>query len=110
MALRFLHPEGLPSDYTITLLFRLLPNTPEEPFAIWEILNKNNEPLVGVILDSESNIANMFLEFKLKPRKVGCCCRVRETNRKVFVISCRWRKNSDVLQQRLQKRVSDGHV
>lgn len=49
-----MHPEGLPSDYTITLLFRLLPNTPEEPFALWEILNKNNEPLVGVILDSES--------------------------------------------------------
>ncbi|KAF3834359.1 hypothetical protein F7725_025563 [Dissostichus mawsoni] len=32
---RFIHPEGLPSDYTITLLFRLLPNTPEEPFALW---------------------------------------------------------------------------
>ncbi|XP_071061001.1 collagen alpha-1(XIV) chain-like [Pseudochaenichthys georgianus] len=48
---RFIHPEGLPSDYTITLLFRLLPNTPEEPFALWEILNKNNEPLVGVIMD-----------------------------------------------------------
>ncbi|XP_010776120.1 collagen alpha-1(XIV) chain-like [Notothenia coriiceps] len=50
---RFIHPEGLPSDYTITLLFRLLPNTPEEPFALWEILNKNNEPLVGVIMDSK---------------------------------------------------------
>lgn len=49
-----MHPEGLPSDYTITLLFRLLPNTPEEPFALWEILNRNNEPLVGVIVDSES--------------------------------------------------------
>lgn len=53
-ALRYIHPEGLPSDYTITVLFRLLPETPEEPFALWEILNKNNEPLVGVILDSES--------------------------------------------------------
>lgn len=53
---RYIHPEGLPSDYTITLLFRLLPNTPEEPFALWEILNKNNEPLVGVILDSESAV------------------------------------------------------
>ena len=51
---RYIHPEGLPSDYTISLLFRLLPDTPAEPFALWEILNKNNEPLVGVILDSES--------------------------------------------------------
>ncbi|XP_047460878.1 collagen alpha-1(XIV) chain [Mugil cephalus] len=57
---RFLHPEGLPSDYTITLLFRLLPNTPEEPFAIWEILNKNNEPLVGVILDNGGKTLTFF--------------------------------------------------
>lgn len=50
---RYLHPEGLPSDYTISILFRILPDTPEEPFALWEILNKNSDPLVGVILDSE---------------------------------------------------------
>lgn len=49
---RYLHPEGLPSDYTITFLFRILPETPEEPFALWEILNEEYEPLVGVILDS----------------------------------------------------------
>lgn len=53
LASRLIHPEGLPSDYTITMLFRLLPETPKEPFALWEILNSNNEPLVGVILDSE---------------------------------------------------------
>uniref|UniRef100_A0A4W6BTA5 Collagen type XIV alpha 1 chain n=1 Tax=Lates calcarifer TaxID=8187 RepID=A0A4W6BTA5_LATCA len=57
---RFIHPEGLPSDYTITLLFRLLPNTPEEPFALWEILNKNNEPLVGVILDNGGKTLTFF--------------------------------------------------
>lgn len=48
-----MHPEGLPSDYTISFLFRILPDTPEEPFALWEILNKNSDPLVGVILDSK---------------------------------------------------------
>ncbi|XP_069566385.1 collagen alpha-1(XIV) chain-like isoform X1 [Brachyistius frenatus] len=57
---RYLHPEGLPSDYTITLLFRLLPDTPEEPFALWEILNKNNEPLVGVILDNGGKTLTFF--------------------------------------------------
>ncbi|XP_033980676.1 collagen alpha-1(XIV) chain-like isoform X5 [Trematomus bernacchii] len=57
---RFIHPEGLPSDYTITLLFRLLPDTPEEPFALWEILNKNNEPLVGVILDNGGKTLTFF--------------------------------------------------
>uniref|UniRef100_A0A8D3DJV3 Collagen, type XIV, alpha 1b n=1 Tax=Scophthalmus maximus TaxID=52904 RepID=A0A8D3DJV3_SCOMX len=57
---RFLHPEGLPSDYTITLLFRLLPHTPAEPFALWEILNKDNEPLVGVILDNGGKTLTFF--------------------------------------------------
>nr|XP_033493056.1 collagen alpha-1(XIV) chain-like isoform X3 [Epinephelus lanceolatus] len=57
---RYIHPEGLPSDYTITLLFRLLPDTPEEPFALWEILNKNNEPLVGVILDNGGKTLTFF--------------------------------------------------
>uniref|UniRef100_A0A8C7X8V9 Collagen type XIV alpha 1 chain n=1 Tax=Oryzias sinensis TaxID=183150 RepID=A0A8C7X8V9_9TELE len=57
---RFIHPEGLPSDYTISLLFRLLHDTPEEPFALWEILNKNNEPLAGVILDNGGKTLTFF--------------------------------------------------
>uniref|UniRef100_A0AAY5K227 Collagen, type XIV, alpha 1b n=1 Tax=Esox lucius TaxID=8010 RepID=A0AAY5K227_ESOLU len=57
---KFIHPEGLPSDYTITMLFRLLPETPKEPFALWEILNKDNEPLVGVILDNLGQTLTFF--------------------------------------------------
>uniref|UniRef100_A0A8C2JKZ4 Collagen, type XIV, alpha 1b n=1 Tax=Cyprinus carpio TaxID=7962 RepID=A0A8C2JKZ4_CYPCA len=57
---RFIHPEGLPSDYTITMLFRLLPETPQEPFALWEVLNSNNEPLVGVILDHGGKTLTYF--------------------------------------------------
>lgn len=57
---RFLHPEGLPSDYTISLLFRLLPLTPPEPFALWEVLDRNNEPLVGVILDNGGKTLTFF--------------------------------------------------
>ncbi|TRY54520.1 hypothetical protein DNTS_033389 [Danionella cerebrum] len=49
---RYVHPEGLPSDYTISVLFRILPETPQEPFALWEILDEHNEPLVGIILDN----------------------------------------------------------
>lgn len=52
MCTRYLHPEGLPSDYTISMMLRLLPETPQEPFALWEILDKDNEPLVGLIMDS----------------------------------------------------------
>ncbi|XP_057684257.1 collagen alpha-1(XIV) chain-like [Corythoichthys intestinalis] len=57
---RFLHPEGLPSDYTITLLFRLLPGTPQEPFALWEVLDQDHEPLVGVILDNGAKTLTFF--------------------------------------------------
>ncbi|XP_061617020.1 collagen alpha-1(XIV) chain-like isoform X3 [Phyllopteryx taeniolatus] len=57
---RFLHPEGLPSDYTITLLFRLLPGTPREPFALWEVLDQDHEPLVGVILDNGGKTLTFF--------------------------------------------------
>ncbi|XP_063073614.1 collagen alpha-1(XIV) chain, partial [Engraulis encrasicolus] len=57
---RFLHPEGLPSDYTLTILFRLLPDTPQEPFALWEILDNNSEPLVGVILDNGGKTLTFF--------------------------------------------------
>ncbi|XP_037119602.1 collagen alpha-1(XIV) chain-like [Syngnathus acus] len=57
---RFLHPEGLPSDYTIALLFRLLPNTPQEPFALWEVLDKDQQPLVGVILDNGGKTLTFF--------------------------------------------------
>ncbi|XP_072906324.1 collagen alpha-1(XIV) chain isoform X2 [Hemitrygon akajei] len=57
---RNIHPDGLPSDYTISFLFRLLPDTPQEPFALWEILNKQREPLVGVILDNGRKALTYF--------------------------------------------------
>lgn len=48
---REIHPEGLPPSYTIVLLFRLLPDSPSEPFDIWQIADKNNNPEVGVSLN-----------------------------------------------------------
>uniref|UniRef100_A0A672ZAW4 Collagen, type XIV, alpha 1a n=1 Tax=Sphaeramia orbicularis TaxID=375764 RepID=A0A672ZAW4_9TELE len=57
---KYLHPEGLPSDYTISMMLRLLPETPQEPFALWEILNKGNDPLVGLILDNSGKTLTFF--------------------------------------------------
>ncbi|XP_031709277.1 collagen alpha-1(XIV) chain isoform X4 [Anarrhichthys ocellatus] len=57
---KYLHPEGLPSDYTISMMLRLLPETPQEPFALWEILHKDNEPLVGLILDNSGKTLTFF--------------------------------------------------
>uniref|UniRef100_A0A8C4DVI3 Collagen alpha-1(XII) chain n=1 Tax=Dicentrarchus labrax TaxID=13489 RepID=A0A8C4DVI3_DICLA len=49
-----IHPEGLPPSYTIILLFRLLPDTPSEPFDIWQIADKNNNPEVGITVNPSS--------------------------------------------------------
>ncbi|XP_056236384.1 collagen alpha-1(XIV) chain-like isoform X2 [Seriola aureovittata] len=57
---KYLHPEGLPSDYTISMMLRLLPETPQEPFALWEILKKDKEPLVGLILDNSGKTLTFF--------------------------------------------------
>uniref|UniRef100_A0A8C8R9W4 Collagen alpha-1(XX) chain n=1 Tax=Pelusios castaneus TaxID=367368 RepID=A0A8C8R9W4_9SAUR len=43
---------GIPSVHTISILLRLLPETPKEPFAVWQITNEDFQPLLGVILDS----------------------------------------------------------
>lgn len=48
---RDLHPNGLPPSYTIILLFRLLPESPNDPFAIWQITDRDYKPQVGVIAD-----------------------------------------------------------
>ncbi|CAI5769701.1 collagen alpha-1(XII) chain isoform X1 [Podarcis lilfordi] len=55
-----IHPDGLPKAYTIILLFRLLPDTPTEPFAIWQITDRDYKPQVGVVLDSSSKVLSFF--------------------------------------------------
>lgn len=54
---REIHPEGLPQAYTIILLFRLLPESPNEPFAIWQITDRDYKPQVGVVLDRKDDFA-----------------------------------------------------
>ncbi|XP_062981009.1 collagen alpha-1(XII) chain isoform X2 [Elgaria multicarinata webbii] len=55
-----IHPEGLPKAYTIIFLFRLLPETPTEPFAIWQITDRDYKPQAGVVLDSSSKVLSFF--------------------------------------------------
>ncbi|XP_041060745.1 collagen alpha-1(XIV) chain-like [Carcharodon carcharias] len=64
-ATRNIHPTGLPPEYTITLFFRLLPNTPKEPFAIWQVVDEDFQPLVGVVLNYNQQTLNYFkLDYK----------------------------------------------
>uniref|UniRef100_A0A672IQ08 Collagen alpha-1(XII) chain n=1 Tax=Salarias fasciatus TaxID=181472 RepID=A0A672IQ08_SALFA len=55
-----IHPEGLPPAYTIILLFRLLPDTPSEPFDIWQISDKNNNPEVGLTVNPSSKTITFY--------------------------------------------------
>ncbi|XP_034431804.1 collagen alpha-1(XII) chain isoform X3 [Hippoglossus hippoglossus] len=55
-----IHPEGLPPAYTIILLFRLLPDTGSEPFDIWQIADKNNNPEVGVTVNPSSKTITFY--------------------------------------------------
>ncbi|XP_068137600.1 collagen alpha-1(XII) chain isoform X2 [Hyperolius riggenbachi] len=55
-----LHPEGLPHSYTIIFLLRLLPETPNEPFSLWQITDKGYRPQTGVTLDVPKKTISFF--------------------------------------------------
>ncbi|XP_051868952.1 collagen alpha-1(XII) chain-like isoform X2 [Pristis pectinata] len=55
-----IHPNGMPSAYTIMMLFRLLPTTTSEPFTIWQVTDQDNKPEVGVLLDGNSQTLSYF--------------------------------------------------
>ncbi|MGH0138823.1 UNVERIFIED_CONTAM: hypothetical protein FKN15_011844 [Acipenser sinensis] len=54
------HPEGLPASYTILLMFRLLPDSPNEAFDIWQITDKDYKPQVGVTVDASSKTISFY--------------------------------------------------
>ncbi|XP_029983164.1 collagen alpha-1(XII) chain isoform X3 [Sphaeramia orbicularis] len=55
-----IHPEGLPPSYTIILLFRMLPDTGSEPFDIWQISDKSNNPEVGLTVNPSSKTITFY--------------------------------------------------
>ncbi|KAK6490157.1 collagen alpha-1(XII) chain-like isoform X1 [Huso huso] len=54
------HPEGLPASYTVLLMFRLLPDSPNEAFDIWQITDKDYKPQVGVTVDASSKTISFY--------------------------------------------------
>lgn len=48
---RDVHPDGLPHAYTIILMFRLLPDSPAEPFDLWQVSSKDHKPETGVTVN-----------------------------------------------------------
>ncbi|XP_073165168.1 collagen alpha-1(XX) chain isoform X7 [Lepidochelys kempii] len=51
---------GIPSVHTISILLRLLPETPKVPFAVWQLTDEDFQPILGVILDSSKKSLTYF--------------------------------------------------
>ncbi|ROL43009.1 Collagen alpha-1(XII) chain [Anabarilius grahami] len=56
----YIHPDGLPSTYTIILMFRLLPDSPNEAFDIWQVSDKNYKPETGVTIDPSAQTVSFY--------------------------------------------------
>lgn len=48
-----IHPATLPPEHTIVFLVRLLPETPREAFALWQMMAEDFQPILGVLLDGD---------------------------------------------------------
>uniref|UniRef100_A0A8C9XIA2 Uncharacterized protein n=1 Tax=Sander lucioperca TaxID=283035 RepID=A0A8C9XIA2_SANLU len=48
---RFIHPAGFSPEHTISITFRVLQETPREPFALWQLTDNDFQPKMGVVLD-----------------------------------------------------------
>uniref|UniRef100_A0A8C9PB88 Collagen alpha-1(XX) chain n=1 Tax=Spermophilus dauricus TaxID=99837 RepID=A0A8C9PB88_SPEDA len=47
-----IHPVALPPEHTVVFLVRLLPETPREAFALWQMTAEDFQPILGVLLDA----------------------------------------------------------
>uniref|UniRef100_A0A3B5B937 Uncharacterized protein n=1 Tax=Stegastes partitus TaxID=144197 RepID=A0A3B5B937_9TELE len=48
---KFIHPAGFSPEHTISIAFRLLQDTPREPFALWQLTDNDFQPKMGVVVD-----------------------------------------------------------
>ncbi|XP_039980832.1 collagen alpha-1(XII) chain isoform X2 [Xiphias gladius] len=55
-----IHPQGLPHAYTIILMFRLLPDSPNEAFDIWQVSSQDHKPETGVTIDPSSRTVSFY--------------------------------------------------
>ncbi|KAI5612327.1 collagen alpha-1(XX) chain-like isoform X2, partial [Silurus asotus] len=56
----FIHPEGFAPEHTISMSFRLLQDSPKEPFALWQLTDNDFQPKMGVVLDPERKVLLYF--------------------------------------------------
>ncbi|XP_077577663.1 collagen alpha-1(XX) chain-like [Stigmatopora nigra] len=62
---KFIHPVGLSPEHTIGITFRLLQESPEEPFALWQLTDNDFQPKMGVVLDpSTKHLVYSSLDYR----------------------------------------------
>ncbi|XP_054701975.1 collagen alpha-1(XX) chain isoform X5 [Grus americana] len=54
------HLFAIPPEHTISILLRLLPETPKEPFAVWQVTDEDFQPLLGINLDPSKKSLTYF--------------------------------------------------
>ncbi|XP_068601924.1 collagen alpha-1(XX) chain [Brachionichthys hirsutus] len=62
---RFIHPAGFSPEHTISISFRVMPDSPREPFSLWQLTDSAFQPKMGVVLDPS---ARRLLYFSLDYR------------------------------------------
>uniref|UniRef100_A0A671FM71 Collagen alpha-1(XX) chain n=1 Tax=Rhinolophus ferrumequinum TaxID=59479 RepID=A0A671FM71_RHIFE len=55
-----IHPAALPPEHTVGFLVRLLPDTPREAFALWQMTAEDLRPVLGVLLDASRKSLTYF--------------------------------------------------
>lgn len=63
-------PVPLPLEYTVVFLLRLLPETPREAFALWQMTAEDFQPVLGVLLDGQSRVGRQQAQ---RPLSLGGC-------------------------------------
>ncbi|XP_057680117.1 collagen alpha-1(XX) chain isoform X3 [Corythoichthys intestinalis] len=62
---KFIHPVGLSPEHTISIAFRLLQESPKEPFALWQLTDNDFQPKMGVVLDpSTKHLVYLSLDYR----------------------------------------------
>uniref|UniRef100_A0A8C3JYU8 Collagen alpha-1(XX) chain n=1 Tax=Calidris pygmaea TaxID=425635 RepID=A0A8C3JYU8_9CHAR len=65
------HLFTIPPEHTISILLRLLPETPKEPFAVWQITDEDFQPLLGVNLDRKKSLTYFNHDYKADLQEVS---------------------------------------
>ncbi|KAM8945754.1 collagen alpha-1(XX) chain [Pelodytes ibericus] len=57
---REVHPNGFPPEHTLSFLLRLPSLSTQEPFAVWQVVDEDFQPVIGIILDPTKKTLTYF--------------------------------------------------